>query len=159
MKASLKNSESGTAMIEMAICLPLLLLLIIIIVDLTCLIINYSVVKQSLREGLRAATRYRDLEEGSENDIGKDEETVTKCYNPDAHPEIKCGHVTVQSRVRLVLEEQAPFGVPREGEGAPIITSFYDRNADMVQLEISAVYLGFFNTYDIGASAAGPYLH
>lgn len=167
--------EKGTAIVEFAIAIPLLVILLIGLVDIGFILCALLHMEQSAREGVRTAARIAELETDvlEDQDQPQDEvDQVAACNLPNhgnIQPPERCGTVIVHARVRQMLrlqghERQGPFGVRVDPDpAAPAlpyshISSQFDSANNVVRVQVRATYEGLFFSFPITASYAAAHL-
>ena len=139
-------------MVEFAIALPLLILLIVTVCDMGRMLNSYMILVQVTGEGVRAASEWAGLEQGSKDQF-------RNLTDRNGYP----GHWNAQTKVRNLVNLQG-MGISNLS-----IASAYVRDPDpvtgdsgrTVSMSVTATYNGimpFFRHVRLSAQRSGQYL-
>jgi len=146
----LKNcGEKGQALIELALCLPFLVLLLFAVFDVGSALISDLVLSQIVREGVRYGGGIARLESGSYVNADGGDPQSTTCP----------GHFAIQSRIRELLSLShvavSDFNIQSSLPNVP-------NSNRAITVRVSGLLPGFFQPFgDIPFSweLSGPFLY
>lgn len=161
------ENEKGISIVELAICLPFLVVLLFGTIDISFGLVNYMVLSQMVREGVRFGGGMPELTDsitfdqgfGNYNTIMQDCET-----HPSALAE-PCGHAVIHQRIRRLYEiNVGAVGLDLDPENLDISTTYRRVAADPEDEDTLVVTLNtsfqgmFLGSWPISVTQVGPYL-
>ena len=163
------DGERGVALLELAISLPVLVLLFLGLVDVSNMLINYMSMSQIADEAVRTLSAVPSLKAATgSTDVVTDadaEAVATKC-DTNSSSDTLCGHLLAHRRARYLAQLLKLQNVNGDVE---VKTRFQNGVAsatatenDTVRVEITAKFNGIFfflNNFRITVKAQGPYLY
>ena len=140
-------------MLETVIVVPVLVLFIVGIVDISRVVLQYNIFSQAAHEGVKTLAGRGDIGASSSCDSSQN-----ACSSASSDPNHRFTHMRINY---LLFEYQRAYNI--NFAQAPTIRSFYfdDSNAtepDSVRIEIQASVAGIFGNYPINVSEQGAYL-
>jgi len=171
-----ESNERGSVLAEMGLIAPFLFFLIFAIVDISMAAINYMMLQQAAREGVRAAGRMVEFNGalGSEHTSSDNADTLCNmvdcsipggtCGGPPA-PVAECAHVSVQARVREIVTFQGLLNM--EGNTVSVRSMYIpdDENPlttapeeDTVYVQIDGQYNGILLNTRLRTGYEGPFM-
>lgn len=181
------KSQKGNAVVEFAVSLLFIIPVIIGIIDVCVMLTNYQKLEQSVREGVRTASRLPILTEDVnfvDHDTTANLASCSSITPPTPSATLDCGHVLMHSRVRAVLRHENLIGFevvqridPATGLPIPavVIESLFcplpdpsstvvltncapGATEDTIVVRATGTYNGFFGNWPLTASYQGPWL-
>ena len=165
---------------EFAISLLFFLPVIIGIIDVSIMLTNYQKLEQSVREGVRTASRLSELTQDFNFQNTDTEANINTCRSvsrPAPSQLLDCGHVLVHSRIRAVLRHEnlinfkvvADPNTPGQevaitstfcprGITTPVICPNTTQDQDTIIVVASGRYNGLFGNWPLNATYQGPWL-
>lgn len=160
-----KDGERGVALLELAISLPVLVLLFLGLVDVSNMLINYMSMSQVADEAVRTLSAVPSLKATASDVTSFDTATIAACTTNPASNNL-CGHLLAHRRVQYLAEllrlqnvDSAALQIKTRYQGG--IASAAATENDTVRVEITATFNGIFfflNNFPISVRAQGPYL-
>ncbi|MCB0325453.1 MAG: pilus assembly protein [Bdellovibrionales bacterium] len=144
-KVESPENERGNAMIEMAICLPFILIILMASVDLGRALNEYLTITRVVYEATRFGASVSQLEAGAF----------------ESNSTAPAGHQAIRNRVALLLDR---YGIPQE-QVTRLRTELVNTGTQLeVKVEIDWAFDAIFAQFDFmdalgSAEATGPYLY
>ena len=161
-------NDEGVAILEFVIVLPLLVLILFSIFDISRYMHSYMIITQIAREGVRALSGTPELSLGFEDDmtfnplIDIAAETGL-CNNNPASASVPCGHLNAQQRMRLLYSVYDELDVEEfraATEYSITYTATGEVDEESVNVFITADFDGMFlNGAQVSVNFRGPYLY
>ena len=154
LRVSIRRDTRGAALLETVIVVPVLVLFMVGIIDISSVVIQYGTFSQAAHEGVKTLSGRGNL--GTTSSCDSSQETCTSQVRS------KRNHGFTHDRIRYLLwQYQQEYNISFADE--PVIRSFYfdDSEAaepDSVRIEIRARITGVFGNYPIEVSEQGAYL-
>lgn len=146
-----KRLERGTAIIELAIVAPALIIVILSAFDLGQLIRNYFVLASTVREAVRQGGNIAYMEPGEFRLVESSGNWSCSGVCPSQHKRL------LYMAKTLLLNQGSSMNVDYSGA---TITSTYDPTGKTLRIETTVKYRGVmlpFSGFDFSADATGPY--
>ncbi len=168
IRKSESKSSKGTALIEFAIAAPTLLIILAGIFDISFLLLNFVMLEQAVREGVRTASRLPLISSGTAAaNLDSDATLVATCSAGAGDPG-QCAHVLMQWRIRHIAEVQNLRSVSTAETEMNIVTEYIpiagptsiaSDDDDTVSATLTATYEGLFADYPMTVTYRSPYLY